>query len=294
IDSNQIIIEQINYYVYITTINVNNSYVYDYNIHKADKFNLLIGYDIENKPIRFNISKPSNSHIGIFASTRGGKSNLMYLLLCQLIQFGRMDIELDIINPKIVDFYEFEHVKNVKNYTEDTDQALEILLENIELMNHRYNTFKRNNVKSLEQYRKINKMPYKMIVIDEVATFQGDKEFHNALTILANKSAGAGIILILSSQLLNKDIMTNQVRQNLNTTFGGKCKDKVKSDMIYENSNLHLDIKRVGQFKIYDNFNNGALTQVLEVKNNTISELCNRNKKVARATNSNNLDKNIH
>ncbi|MFI3211586.1 MAG: hypothetical protein R3Y64_11135, partial [Peptostreptococcaceae bacterium] len=71
IDSNQIIIEQINYYVYITAINVNNSYVYDYNIHTADKFNLLLGYDIENKPIRFNISKPSNSHIGIFASTRG-------------------------------------------------------------------------------------------------------------------------------------------------------------------------------------------------------------------------------
>ena len=255
---------------------------YTYNPQKEvlNSFKVLIGY-MNHKKRYFDILEPSNSHIFIGASTRGGKSNLMRLILTQLIQKPRKDIELSIINPKVVDFIEFENTKNVVHYTEETNEkdVLKILNENIELMNNRYNLFKRVGVKNLIEYRKkIEHIPLRIIVIDELATYQDYTEFHKVLTQLSNKGVGAGIILMLSSQILNKDIMTNQVRQNLNTVFGGRCKDSIKSNMIMENSELHK-IKKVGQFKIFDidSKENGDLTQTLYIENEVVKEICNKN-----------------
>lgn len=281
VDINSIEFELVNNYLYLTyykDITISN---FNPSIHKSDGFKVVLGYN-KNELRYFDFLEASNSHIFLGASTRGGKSNLIRLILSQLIQFSKRDIELSIINPKIVDFVEFENVKNIVHYTEsvEADQVADILEDNLEEMHNRYKLFKRLGVKNLKEYRKIKPLPLRVIVIDELATFTDQKiykDFHNALTQLSNKGAGAGILLLLSSQILNKDIMSNQVRQNLNTVFGGRCKDSIKSDMIVEGANLHL-IKKVGQFKIFDidSQPGGDLTQILYIDNQTVKNICNK------------------
>lgn len=276
-------LEKVNNYLYITKYkDIELNYAYKPQKGVKDGFKVIIGYN-NHKERYFDISEPSNSHIFIGASTRGGKSNLIRLILTQLIQKPRYDIELSIINPKVVDFEEFEKVKNVVHYTEDVSEKepLKILAENIELMNKRYQLFKRTKVKNIIDYRKkVDKIPFRIIVIDELATYQDYQTFGDALRELANKGAGAGIILMLSSQILSKDVMPNQVRQNLNTVFGGRCKDSTKSNMIMENADLHK-IKKVGQFKIFDidSKQGGDLVQTLKIDDETVKSICEMNVK---------------
>ena len=48
-----------------------------------------------------------------------------------LTQKSCADIQFSLINPKRVDLIEFKNVKNTRHYTEDPDEAADILLENI-------------------------------------------------------------------------------------------------------------------------------------------------------------------
>ena len=50
--------------------------------------------------------------------------------------------------------------------------------------------------------------------------FEGDKDFHQALRLLAQQGAGAGMLLIITTQLPNKDTLPNLTKNNINTVIG--------------------------------------------------------------------------
>ena len=91
----------------------------------------------------------------------------------------KCDIQLDIINEKIVDLFEFQNCKNVINYTEDRDEAYPILLSAIEECERRYELFKLKKVKNIWDYRtKVRKMPIRFVIIEELSSYAEDKDFH--------------------------------------------------------------------------------------------------------------------
>ena len=175
---------------------------YDPELHKAKGYKIPLGIDLDKHKIRYwDLSDGANANMYIAGSTRCGKSNLLRLIMTVLTQKSCADIQFSLINPKIVDLVEWKQVKNVKHYTEDSTEATEILLDNIEEMKRRYILFARNKgVKNIWDYRnKVNKMPVRLIVIEEMSTFEGNKEFHEALRLLAQQGAGAGILLFVIS-----------------------------------------------------------------------------------------------
>lgn len=240
---------------------------YDKNHEDVQKvinsYKVLLGYNQNRKPIYFDISEPFNYHLGVFAATRYGKSNLTKLIVLQLLLKPKHKVKIYIIDIKKVDFSPIARqveqtdkgkIKQIVRYEDEQDKGIEVLDDIKELMDYRYMEFAEKEVSNIKEYNKVTqdnrKMDYRVLLIEEIAGFQNNKEFHKLLTLLVNQSAATGILIIVSSQLLNKDIVTNQVRQNLNSIFGGKCKDRTKSDMIQEGANLQ-EITKSGTFKIF-------------------------------------------
>ena len=259
---------------------------YNPEVHKAKGYKIPVGIDLDKHNIRYwDLSDGANANVYIAGSTRCGKSNLLRLIMTVLTQKSCADIQFSLINPKRVDLIEFQKVKNTKHYTEDPEEATEILLENIEEMKRRYILFsKHSGVKNIWDYRnKVTKMPVRLVVIEEMSTFEGDKEFHEALRLLAQQGAGAGILLLLTTQLPNKDTLPNLTKNNINTVFGGKCKDAIRSDIIVDDGNLHL-LRGRGHMKVFDADDYGTEIQVLYVNDEVVEEITSNNiSKIKRA-----------
>ena len=259
---------------------------YDTGKHKAKGYKIPLGIDLDKHSIRYwDLSDGSNSNMYIAGSTRCGKSNLLRLIMTVLTQKSCADIQFSLINPKRVDLVEFKQVKNTKHYTEDPAEATEILLENLEEMNRRYILFSKNKgVKNIWDYRnKVTKMPVRLIVIEEMSTFEGNKEFHEALRLLAQQGAGAGILLLLTTQLPNKDTLPNLTKNNINSVIGGKCKDAIRSDIIVDDGNLHL-LRGRGHMKVFDSDSYGTEIQSFYISDDVVEEITSNNiKKNKRA-----------
>lgn len=262
---------------------------YEPQIHKSKGYKIPIGIDLDNHNIRYwDLSDGANANCYIAGSTRCGKSNLLRLIMTVLTQKSCADIQFSLINPKRVDLVEFQNVKNTKHYTEDSTEATDILLDNIEEMRRRYILFsKHKGVKNIWDYRnKVNKMPVRLIVIEEMSTFEGNKEFHEALRLLAQQGAGAGILLLLTTQLPNKDTVPNLTKNNINSVIGGKCKDAIRSDIIVEDGNLHL-LRGKGHMKVFDSDSYGTEIQSFYINDSVVEEITSNNiskiKRVASA-----------
>ena len=252
---------------------------YNPEIHKSKGYKIPTGIDLDKHTIRYwDLSDGANSNAYIAGSTRCGKSNLLRLIMTVLTQKSCGDIQFSLINPKIVDLVEFQQVKNVVHYTENPSQATDILLENIEEMKRRYILFaKYKGVKNIWDYRnKVTKMPVRLVVIEEMSTFEGDKEFHEALRLLAQQGAGAGVLLLLTTQLPNKDTLPNLTKNNINTVFGGKCKDSIRSDIIVEDGNLHL-LRGRGHMKVFDSDSYGTEIQSFYIDDDIVEEITSKN-----------------
>ena len=253
---------------------------YDPQIHKAKGFKIPLGTNLDDYSIRYwDLSDGANANMYIAGSTRCGKSNLLRLIMTILTQKSCADIQFSLINPKIVDLVEWKkNVKNVVHYTEDSTEATEILLDNIEEMKRRYILFARNKgVKNIWDYRnKVNKMPVRLIVIEEMSTFEGNKEFHEALRLLAQQGAGAGILLLLTTQLPNKDTLPNLTKQCINSVIGGKCKDSIRSDIIVEDGELYK-LKGRGHMKVFDSDSYGTEIQSFYINDAVGEEITSNN-----------------
>ena len=260
---------------------------YDHELHKAKGFKIPLGTNLDDYSIRYwDLSDGANANMYIAGSTRCGKSNLLRLIMTVLTQKSCADIQFSLINPKIVDLVEWKQVKNVKHYTEDSTEATDILLDNIEEMKRRYILFaKHKGVKNIWDYRsKVNKMPIRLVVIEEMSTFEGNKEFHEALRLLAQQGAGAGVLLLLTTQLPNKDTVPNLTKQSINSVIGGKCKDSIRSDIIVEDGELHK-LRGRGHMKVFDADSYGTEIQSFYINDSVVEEITSNNiSKIKRTT----------
>lgn len=251
---------------------------FDLEKHKSIGFKIPIGIELDTGNIRYiDLSEPSNAHCYLAGGTRCGKSNALRLITTQLIMKRKCDIQLDIINEKIVDLFEFQNCKNVINYTEDRDEAYPILLSAIEECERRYELFKLKKVKNIWDYRtKVRKMPIRFVIIEELSSYAEDKDFHVALKNIASRGAGAGIFLILTAQLPNKDVLPNLTKQNINIVIGGKCKDRIRSEIIVDGGELHL-LRGKGHMKVFDCQEHGTEVQIFNIEDEIVEEICSKN-----------------
>lgn len=254
---------------------------YDIEEHRRNDFKIPLGYDLNNNElVLWDITSNNNCHCYIAGSSGGGKSVTLRLILSHLVNSkSKRDIEFSIINTKRVDLKLLEHCKHTKNYMVGIDGVEDFLANEIDEMERRYRLLERSDCDDLKEYRsKGNRLPYRLIVIEEISSYKGNKEYQRYIELLASQGRGAGMLLLMVTQLPSAEIMPNTIKCNVNTTIGLKTKDEIRSDIIAPNGDLHK-LKGNGHSKLFDGIHDGTEYQGLYIDKETMKTIIKANLK---------------
>ena len=175
-------------------------------------FRIPIGETYNDKVVYWNPIKIP--HVLCNGSTGSGKSVCTKSILTSILNmFTAEQIEVILIDFKIVELQAYRKCQQVINYTYEVQDALELILNTLEECRRRYKLFQEKEVTNLADYNKRSKekLKYQFIFIEEFIVLSQHKKGIKALEELICLSRAAGIFLYISCQLQN----TNLAHQEL-------------------------------------------------------------------------------
>ncbi|WRF04920.1 DNA translocase FtsK [Helicobacter pylori] len=184
------------------------------------KVSVPVGWDINHKEVCFEIGNVQN-HTLICDHSGSGKSNFLHVLIQNLAFYYNPDeVKLFLLDYKEgVEFNAYtdpilEHARLV-SVASSVGYGMSFLSWLCKEMQKRAELFKQFKVKDLSDYRKHEKMPRLIVVIDEFQVLFSDKSkesVERSLNTLLKKGRSYGVHLILATQTMrgadiNRSIM---------------------------------------------------------------------------------------
>ncbi len=187
------------------------------------KVSVPVGWDINHKEVRFEIGEAQN-HTLICDHSGSGKSNFLHVLIQNLaFYYAPNEVQLFLLDYKEgVEFNAYtdpilEHARLV-SVASSVGYGMSFLSWLCKEMQKRAELFKQFNVKDLSDYRKHEKMPRLIVVIDEFQVLfsdnssKGKESVEQSLNTLLKKGRSYGMHLILATQTMrgtdiNRSIM---------------------------------------------------------------------------------------
>jgi hypothetical protein len=241
-----------------------NDKVIDYYIPKLDKNKLMIpighyiNKDYLEQFLAADMSSGDIPHAFIGATTGGGKSNfILSVLLSWIMNYSPKDLEVCIMDSQggadYTTLLYAPHIKNNKCYS-DIEEVHEILDDCLAELKERQQKLVNTETKNAVEYRKrIGKMSFKVILIDEYASFKdtetkkGERITDKVATIAAN-GRKVDIHIIISTQDANQNSIDPTIKRLLPLRIGFKCTNDQHSKNICEYTGLEtLKVKGVGR-----------------------------------------------
>ncbi|MFW9969321.1 MAG: FtsK/SpoIIIE domain-containing protein [Candidatus Odinarchaeota archaeon] len=203
-------------------------------------------------------------HLIIAGASGNGKSNVIHTILLSILLFDKEDVEFYIMDPKINEFKSYRSLKNIK-YFNDFDSISRAIKGNVQEMKKRNKLIEKDDyIRDIDGYNKkytINKMKYRLIIIDEIADLMlnPDKklvdEFSDNINKLAQTSRNIGFRLILSTQNPTKDVLKKFIKANIQSRVAMGTSNKTDSRTILDN-NMASEIESPGKFVLQFNKKN--------------------------------------
>ena len=217
-----------------------------------EDFILIFGYSMTGQ---VNINLAKIPHILLGGSTGSGKSVLLKLLIMQCV---KKDAEVYIADFKGgVDFLPVWHEKcNIITEEKKLFETLTMLVDELE---SRKTILRNSGYANIGEYNKVyaNKMKRIVFACDEVAEVL-DKtglskdakelvtQIEGKLSIIARQGRAFGIHLILATQRPDANILTGQIRNNIDFRVCGRA-DNVLSQIILDNTEAADKIPKESQ-----------------------------------------------
>lgn len=180
-----------------------------------------LGVTVDGRPVYAELNEMP--HLLIAGTTGSGKSVGLTSLICSLItRMGPDKLRLMLVDPKRVEMMPFAGLPHlVRPVITESSDAIESLEKMGEVMEERYQLLQDNAVRNIDGYNEKHpeaKLPYVVIVIDELADFMmtGDKERAEAAIVrLAQKSRATGIHMVIATQRPSVDVITGLIKANI-------------------------------------------------------------------------------
>lgn len=247
-----------------------------------EDFKIPLGLRIDNqKFIYWDMISDADCHMYIAGSTGSGKSNQVRTILSYLINTKTInDIEFCLFNTKKLDLKEFKDVEYTKDFCHGKDGALDLIEKMVKEMKDRYDLLDKYNYESWIELRKEKRLPYKLIVIEELSEFKGFAKWHKMFNLLLAEGRAAGVYVIATTQLPSRDIMDNEAKQCFNTTIAQKSKDSIRASIIIDDENANLQkLKGKGHSKLYTSSDYSVEYQSFFISKEQIKEIISNKKK---------------
>lgn len=184
-----------------------------------------LGKDITGNTITCNMQKLT--HLLVAGSTGSGKSVCLNSIILSLIyKASPEEVKIILVDPKRVEFTSYNGLPHLimPNVVCETQKAINTLAWAVTEMERRFEMLGFARVKNIDEYNqtpdvvsgKIKKMPFIVIIVDELADLMmtGKKEVEEKIIRLAQKSRAAGIHLILATQRPSVDVITGLIKSN--------------------------------------------------------------------------------
>ena len=198
-----------------------------------------VGKDISGHVILGNLAKMP--HLLIAGTTGSGKSVMTNTLIMSMLYHNSpADLKLIIIDPKQVEMAAYEGIPHLLSpVITDVTEALSSMEWAVKEMERRYTEMKNARVKNIidynakmsqpgetvtvtdendnEQKHDNGKMPYIVIIVDEMADLMmmAGKELENRIVRVAQKGRAAGIHLVLATQRPEVKVVTGLIKANI-------------------------------------------------------------------------------
>ena len=217
-----------------------------------EDFTLVLGCSMTGN-VSINLAKIPHMIIG--GSTGSGKSVLLKLLIMQCVEKGA---EIYIADFKGgVDFLPIWHRKC--NIITDEKKLLEILIAIVNELEQRKEILRNSGYANISEYNNENTNKLKRIifacdeiaeVLDKTGLSKESKELvsqiESKLSIIARQGRAFGIHLILATQRPDANILSGQIRNNIDFRVCGRA-DNILSQIILDNTEASNKIPKESQ-----------------------------------------------
>ncbi|PDX08564.1 ATP-binding protein [Helicobacter pylori] len=206
------------------------------------KVSVPVGWDINHKEVCFEIGNAQN-HTLICDHSGSGKSNFLHVLIQNLAFYYDPDeVQLFLLDYKEgVEFNAYvadtplEHARLV-SVASSVPYGITFLKWLCDEMTKRSELFKQFKVKDLSDYRKHEKMPRLIVVIDEFQVLFSDKSkgsVERSLNTLLKKGRSYGVHLVLATQTMRGG--------DINPSFKAQIANRIALPMDADDSAKILD-----------------------------------------------------
>ncbi|OCA81871.1 DNA translocase FtsK [Bacillus sp. FJAT-27986] len=207
---------------------------------------VAVGLDISGNPIVTDLKKMPHGLVA--GSTGSGKSVFINSVLISLLYKSHpSDVRLLLIDPKMVELAPYNNIPHLAApVITDVKAATAALKWAVEEMERRYELFAHSGVRDIVRYNEKalssgqmeHKLPYLVIVIDELADLMmmSPADVEEAICRIAQKARACGIHLLVATQRPSVDVITGLIKANIPTRIAFSVSSQVDSRTILDQS----------------------------------------------------------
>jgi DNA segregation ATPase FtsK/SpoIIIE, S-DNA-T family len=199
---------------------------------------LALGKDISGQPYVVDLARMP--HLLIAGSTGSGKSVCMNSIITSLLyKLHPEEVRFIMIDPKMLELSVYSGIPHLEKPVVVSHKVAERILQDAVIeMENRYKKLAKASVRNIEDFnaRKKEKLPYLMILIDELADLMmsGSTKSEVLITRLAQMARAVGIHLILATQRPSVDVITGLIKANFSSRIAFQVASKIDSRTILD------------------------------------------------------------
>ena len=204
----------------------------------------VLGLSLTGEPQTIDLRKMPHGMIA--GATGSGKSVCINSILISLLyKSSHHDLKLLLIDPKMVELAPYNGIPHLLSpVITDVKAATAALKWAVNEMERRYELFAHSSVRDIERYNKLVmesrrfslKMPYIVVVIDELADLMmmAPADVEVSISRITQKARACGIHLIIATQRPSVDVITGTIKANIPTRIAFAVSSQVDSRTILD------------------------------------------------------------
>lgn len=198
-----------------------------------------LGLDVSGQPVGASIAKMP--HVLIAGATGSGKSVLLNAWISSfLFRTKPEDLRMILVDPKRVELSIYNGIPHLlTEVIVDAEKIISALKWTVSEMESRYKLFAKMGARNIESYNElpdVEKKPYILFVIDELADLMifAPGEAEELITRIAQMARATGIHLILATQRPSVDVITGLMKANIPTRVAFNVSSMIDSRVIID------------------------------------------------------------
>lgn len=204
---------------------------------KALPFSL--GRDISGQAVV--VSLDTMPHVLIAGATGSGKSVMINAFLINLLyRYSPADLKLILVDPKQVELKPYDDIPHLlAPVITDPEKCISALKWAVAEMERRYSLFAEMGKRNIGEYNtatKESRMPYIVVVIDELADLMmmAPQDVETLIVRIAQKARATGIHLAIATQRPSVNIITGLIKANIPARIAFSTVSQVDSRTIID------------------------------------------------------------